>query len=452
MDFKDKYLKYKNKYLILKEQIGGLNYNNINYEIDNNDKNRYSVISKNGNKKNFYSNSIVIKKKDNKYLFRGSVLDINEDKLYKINFKNAKYDILENNGNSLKINFENTEDIFVKDFENNMVLKTFEKHKIFNYMYHFLFNIPEIKIFFENNDNENFNETLDDLTKIYGKELKDAENTYFIHSFYNISKKYYKNDIIEDYQQYHKYIINHIEPKIITRISQQFDIILNIIFDELKIYIGKKKYTKQIHVFQTLQKFINCFYIKISEKYICYSDFKNITDDTELNKNIKTREYSDIPLIINKEQIIIGETPTINNLLLKYFNNKITLSRKPILNESLKEQCNTDVVENVNSISELDIISYPKYLIFSLSDIDKIDFQENLIFGKDIYTIFSFIHITITGEGTIYLKKKQNEWIYSKKKNDNMPCDNATIKNALLNFGFLLFNYKRVDYKRFEKK
>ena len=51
MEFKEKYLKYKNKYLILKEQIGGLKYDNINYEIDENDKNRYSVIGKNGKKK-----------------------------------------------------------------------------------------------------------------------------------------------------------------------------------------------------------------------------------------------------------------------------------------------------------------------------------------------------------------------------------------------------------------
>ena len=136
-------------------------------------------------KKLFYSNSTVIKNKNNNYLFKGAVLDINKDKLYKINFKNANYNILENNGNSLRINFENANNIFINEEENDVILKTFDKNTGLNYAYQFLFNIPEIKIFFENN--KNFTHPLLDYDGILnGKELEDQKNNHFIHAFYSI--------------------------------------------------------------------------------------------------------------------------------------------------------------------------------------------------------------------------------------------------------------------------
>ena len=125
MAYKYKYLKYKEKYLNLKIQMGGTidkqivwnlteekntDGNNIEYKGSiENDTNEYKWVGKQTNNP------------DNTQDFEGTV-KINNDKEYYIKFNNAKYTNTTKNGAVITSNFEYTGDSIINKEELNKIL------------------------------------------------------------------------------------------------------------------------------------------------------------------------------------------------------------------------------------------------------------------------------------------------------------------------------------------
>ena len=431
MSYKYKYIKYKNKYLQLKENnikyIGG-NYNKP--FIKNTVLEKYMYLqnkykSNFNNIVNIYFVSINYCSLDCSNIFKNkylkNIFNKKIKKILKYNFINESVSIkLINIINKYNINIDNISLIISNSFmlEAILYLYEFKKNNMnYNNIYTYIIN--------KSTQSKEYTDILNKL--VLNKNIKNSK--YELKDFIKLKDNIIKDTIIIDYNSM-DYNTNQLN-------------ILNIIYHSLKqlnkngdiiIYIriiNSKYYYDIFNYIGTFFNKINIHFNKFNETLFFYIIYKNY-------KGISTKQYNELHDIINGKK----KVPITNEVEFNKFKNDILLREKEVLNnyniiEKILENNDMGALQDYFLINFTNKLKYYKSLNLEIVDwLDNDNIPTSYYNNKinDIYIDNKPIKLN-------YTNKKSNLIKYKTKKSLDKYNNNLLNKIVKLNHLIYAYNY-----------